>query len=85
MGLKVCENQCNQCLFSKNRIVSKSRMTEILKSCSKKDNHFLCHKGTLAGKEVVCKGFYDAYDSQMIVIAKRLNVIEFVKPELLNQ
>lgn len=78
--LKICENQCNECLFSKNRVVSKSRMIEIINACRKKDTHFMCHKGTISGEEIVCRGFYDSQTSQMIRIAGRLNMIEFVTP-----
>lgn len=81
--LKVCENQCDQCLFSANRIVSLNRMAEIIKGCRKDDSHFECHKGSIVGVPVVCKGFFDNETSQMIRIAGRLNAIEFVNPETL--
>jgi hypothetical protein len=79
--LKVCASQCDQCLFSKNRIVSEARMKEILKDCTRKDTYFICHKGTITGEEIICAGFYEKFSSQMIRIAGRLNCIEFVKPE----
>lgn len=79
--LKVCESQCDQCLFSKDRIVSASRMKEILKTCQKEDTHFLCHKGTIKGEDIVCRGFYDRFDSKGIRFAKWLgNIIKFVTP-----
>jgi hypothetical protein len=83
--LKVCENKCDQCLFSKNRIVSKERMVSILRDCQKKDTHFVCHKATIAEQEVVCAGFYETQTSQMIRIAGRLNMIKFVNPENIQQ
>lgn len=78
MSLEVKKEQCNQCLFSNNRIVSKERMKSIIKGCQQKDTHFECHKGTLEGKNIVCRGFFDRMTSQMIRIAGRLNMIEFV-------
>jgi len=78
--LKVCAEQCNQCLFGKDRIVSKQRMAEILQTCRENDTYFSCHKGTIAGDDICCKGFFDTQDSQMIRIAKRLGAIEFVDP-----
>lgn len=56
-------------------------MVSILKGCKKKDTHFICHKATIAGEEVVCKGFFDTQTSQMIRIAGRLNMIKEVDPE----
>jgi hypothetical protein len=80
-GLQVCEKQCDQCLFSPNRIVSKARMAEILRGCRRNDTHFVCHKGSLTGNdELVCRGFFDTQSSQLIRIAGRMNMIEFVPP-----
>jgi len=78
MSLKVCKEQCDQCLFSKNRIVK--RFKEIVTGCQNKDTHFECHKGTIKGENIVCAGFYNRFTSQMIRIAGRLGMIEFVNP-----
>jgi hypothetical protein len=78
---KVCEQKCDQCLFTPDRIVSKARMQEILAECERKDIHFVCHKATIEGEDVCCKGFYDARTSQLMRIAQRLNKVEFVKVE----
>ena len=76
--LHIKKSECDQCLFSKNRIVSAKRMKEIVTGCRRKDTHFECHKGTIDGKEVVCYGFYSRFTSQMIRIAGRLGMIKFV-------
>jgi len=76
---KVKGQRCNECLFSKNAIVSDERRKDILNDCRKDDNHFICHKATIEGKEICCRGFYDTQTSQMIRIAQRLNVVEFVE------
>jgi hypothetical protein len=79
MGLEICQERCNQCLFSENRIVSKARMADIVSDCRRKDAFFLCHKHSMAGRDVMCRGFYETQPpSQMQRIAERLNAIEFV-------
>lgn len=78
--LKICKKPCNQCLFSDNKIVGDKRKAEIIRDCLSKDTHFECHKGTIKGEQIVCRGWFDRYTSQMIRIAGRLNAIEFVKP-----
>lgn len=80
MTFKVCEGACDQCLFSKDRIVSAGRVREILAECARDDTHFICHKASIADRDVCCRAFYDTRDSQMIHIAGRLNMIEFVDP-----
>lgn len=75
---KVCDKPCDQCLFSKDRIVSAARMKQILKDCRESDSHFICHKATIAGKDVCCRGFYDTQTSQGIRIAQRLRMVEMV-------
>jgi hypothetical protein len=77
-GFEVCEKQCDQCLFSPNRIVPKKRMAEILRNCRRDDKHFICHKGSIAGRDVCCRGFYDTQTSQLMRIAQRLGMVKFV-------
>lgn len=76
--LEVKKESCDQCLFSKARIVSSQRMKQILKDCSRKDAHFSCHKGTIEGKDIVCNGFYNSFSTNLIRIMGRLNAIKFV-------
>lgn len=80
--LKVFETQCDQCLFSKSRIVSAARKREIVQGCIRKDAHFICHKASINDEDVVCRGFYDRISTNLIRIAGRLNCIEFVKHDL---
>lgn len=75
---KVYEKRCDQCLFSKDRIVSAARRVEILRECVGKDTHFICHKASLNGENVCCRGFFDSQTSNLIRIMGRLNAIEFV-------
>lgn len=78
--MEVCEGKCDQCLFTKNRIVSAARVREILRECQQNDTHFTCHKATIAGRDVCCKGFYETRTSRLIRIAQRLNMVRFVNP-----
>lgn len=76
--LQVKKECCNQCLFTENRIVSGKRMKEILTGCRRSDTYFQCHKATIEGKDVCCRGFYDNQTSNLIRIAQRLNAVQFV-------
>ena len=77
---KVCESKCAQCLFTPERIVSKTRMANILKECAQKDTHFICHKSK-PGESVCCRGFYDTQTSNLMRIAQCLGAVEFVAVE----
>lgn len=77
--LEIMKRQCDQCLFSKNRIVNAARKAEIIRGCIRKDTHFMCHKATIDKKEVVCAGFYARHTSQLIRIAGRLNMLKFIE------
>jgi hypothetical protein len=75
---KVCDKPCDQCLFSKDRIVSAQRVREILNDCKREDRHFACHKATMRGQDVCCRSFYDTRTSNMTRIARRLGTVEFI-------
>ncbi len=75
--LKIQSRQCDQCLFSKRRVVSAERMREIVRKCQRDDAHFICHKT----KDTCCAGFYKRYSTNFIRVMGRLNGIVFVDPE----
>lgn len=81
MTLKVYKECCKNCLLSENRIVSAKRAKDIIKGCAKNQTHFLCHKSTMEGTEIVCHTFFEklGHVSQMVRIAERLNMVEFVE------
>lgn len=56
---KVMAERCDQCLYGRNRIVNKTRFQEIIATLDRKDNHFICHKATIAGQDVCCRGDWD--------------------------
>ena len=79
MPLEVMAEPCNECLMSKNRIVSASRRKQILQETEAKDCHFICHKATIAGRDIACRAHYDATGGgKMGRFAKWLNQVKFV-------
>lgn len=78
---RVCAERCDQCLFSKDKIVSDERRKQLLEDCQKKDKHFTCHKFN----DVCCRGFFDAQLTSAVQLAYRfdkmgMKVIEFISP-----
>lgn len=78
---KVYKTQCQNCLLSKDSIVSPSRRKEIIQGCAQKQTFFICHKASMKEEEVCCKTFFDklGHVSQLIRIAERLNAVEFIE------
>lgn len=58
--LLICVRPCDQCLTTPQRIVSGEKAAQIVRDCKAEQNHFFCHKGTIAGKPVHCRGVHDA-------------------------
>lgn len=79
--LKVYKECCGNCLLSKDRIVSPRRAKQLLKEIAEKQSYFVCHKASMNNDEIVCKKFFDelGHQSQMIRIAERINVVQFVE------
>jgi hypothetical protein len=79
--LKVYQECCHNCLLSKHRIVSPKTAKDLLNEIAEKQSYFVCHQASMNGEEIVCKTFFDklGHQSQMIRIAERLNVIQFVE------
>lgn len=82
---EVINEKCNQCLFTKDRIVSEKRMREVLADCARSDTHFVCHKSSIAGGgNACCRGFYDRAIAtgkapQFMRIAQRLDMVKFIE------
>ena len=75
----VQRRKCNQCLFSKNKIVSDARKAEILSDCKDNNNHFECHKATIAGKHATCHAFYKKCTNQALSAAlEQAGLVQFV-------
>ena len=70
---------CNQCLFSKNKIVSDKRKSQLLDDCKKNNTHFICHKATVKGKVATCSAFYkQKTNSALSSLLESVGEIEFV-------
>ena len=79
LGLKVCAKRCNECLFSKNHIVSgEARVQQILADCERKGRYFICHKATLRGDAVVCRAFFDTRSNALCREAERHGYLTFI-------
>jgi len=84
MSYEVMSRRCDQCLMSEQRIVSASRASQILRDCRKRDVAFECHKGSIAGRAIACRGHYDTGVGQMGRIAERLGMVSFIDPDTLE-
>jgi hypothetical protein len=79
--LEILDKRCDQCLFSKSRIVSKERVRGVLRDCKDNDSYFICHKT----KGAMCRGYHETQPpSQMERIAGRLGMIKYVALEDTN-
>jgi len=77
--VKVRHEQCDQCLFGPNKIVSEKVRAGILRDIQRNDTHFICHKSTINGCEVTCRGDFNRnpYRTNLMRIAARLGVVRF--------
>lgn len=77
---RIQKKNCNQRLFTKNKIVSNKRKQQIISDCIKNDTHFICHKEQNSeGLGLCCRGFFDNYKTKSIHMAIMLRVTEFVE------
>lgn len=78
--MKVYDKPCQNCLFSKDRIVSGKAAKQIIKECIQNETHFICHKATMNGEDICCKTFYDKFGnfSRNIQFAKWINYIRII-------
>jgi len=75
---EVKKERCDQCLYSKDKIVSNSRRKEIISGCRSSDSHFICHKSSMEGGETCCRGFYDTESTNLMRISQRMGWIREV-------
>lgn len=81
--LLVCDKMCDECLYSKNKLVSDSRKEQILYQLEQVNDYFICHKASLVNERVMCRGYYeknktDTYNNPVILLAAKLKVLKFV-------
>ncbi len=86
MTFKVMKERCSECLYGDKKIVGNRRRSEILRKLDHEDGWFICHKATIAGMEVNCRGDWDQRGGgQLGRIASRLGAVEFVCEEALDR
>jgi len=77
--MPVAEKRCSECLISANKIVSDDRRDELLKELAESGRAFICHRASMAGEYIVCRGFYDQGLSLSVVLARQLGAARFVQ------
>lgn len=87
IAYEIMKKRCNECLFTDAKIVGDSRKQEILRDCAKRSVHFVCHKATLAGWDVACRGFHEAAPGSTAAgrLAVRLNIVTEVSEAELEE
>lgn len=81
MKLKICNQACDQCLFTDNRIVSDERANQIIEQCLIGDKYFECHKGTIKGERIICRSFWNRHKKDVLSLRMALvfGMYEFVE------
>ncbi len=79
MTILVQQTRCDECLFSDAKLVSDARRDEILHECQQLNTHFICHKASINGQDVCCRGFYDERRDARSRLASELGLVEFVE------
>lgn len=81
-GLRICKDRCSTCIFRAGNLMdlSPGRVQEMVRESLERDSAIICH-ATLSGHEqAVCRGFFDAYDTTPMKIARRLGWFREVDP-----
>lgn len=77
--MPVAAKRCDRCLLSSRPLVGDERRREILAELSVTGRAFICHKATMVGEYVICRGVFDEGLSLAVVLAKELDVVRFVE------
>lgn len=77
--LLLASKRCGECLTTRNRIVSGERAAEIVRECRRTGNHFVCHKGSVAGQIVHCRGVHDILGGSVAARFARLIGVPIVE------
>lgn len=85
-ALHLASKRCSECLLSSERIVPGSRAAEIIRKCRTEDVHFVCHKGSLVGLNLHCRGMHETVGpSRAFRFAKACNIpVVEVDPDTLE-
>lgn len=74
----VCKQMCPTCIFRPGNLMNlnNNRVEGMVRDAGD-DGCIPCH-GTLDGEQAVCHGFYTKHRNQLLQLAERFGVIEFV-------
>lgn len=83
--LLLASRRCRECLVTKGRIVPGSRAAELVVQCRREDVHFVCHKGSLAGLNLHCRGVHEIAPARSYRFAKAHGIpVREIDPETLD-
>lgn len=87
---RVRKKMCNDCLFSKNKLVSDERKKQIIQESLEDNVFFTCHKSQITGGDKVsscCRGFWDKHkrDSATLRLAQAMNKVEYIDEKTTNK
>ena len=83
--LLLASHPCSECLTSKNRIVPDKRADELIRKCRTGGVHFVCHKGSLAGLNLHCRGVHATAPAASYQLAERWGIpIREIDPDTLS-
>lgn len=83
VGYELMARPCDQCLTTRQRIVSGTRAAQIMRDTRRMDCAFVCHKSP-NGRKIACRGHHDATGGgQMARIADRLRMVIEIDPATL--
>lgn len=57
--LLLASQRCSECIATRNRIVDRKRARALIGACRTQDIHFQCHKGSIAGLNLHCRGVHE--------------------------
>lgn len=90
-ALQIMARACDGCLLTKDRIVDGERAAAIIKGTRAiaNERRFLCHKGTLAGRDIACRLHAERFPDQAVQVATRLQAmglptVEWIDPDTLE-
>lgn len=83
--LRVMTKRCNECLYSNNRIISDERASALLAHCAETESHFICHKASSSGVDVMCRGHWDETKNETLRnrLAQELDRVRYIDEDAL--
>lgn len=75
----VLAEQCSTCIFRPGNPMrlQPGRLRCMVREALERDSTIICHSTLGPSGNAICRGFFDAYDTTPLQLARRLNLIEF--------